>query len=47
MQPKNIIIDCDPGMDDSLAIVLAVKSPALSIKAITTVAGELYDRSYE
>ena len=39
MQPKNIIIDCDPGMDDSLAIILAVKSPTLSIKAITTVAG--------
>lgn len=39
MQRKNIIIDCDPGMDDSLAIILAAKSPLLSIKAITTVAG--------
>lgn len=39
MKAKNIIIDCDPGMDDSLAIILAVKSPKLSIKAITTVAG--------
>ncbi|MCB0004913.1 MAG: nucleoside hydrolase [Anaerolineales bacterium] len=39
MQPHNIIIDCDPGMDDSVAIILAVKSPALAIKAITTVAG--------
>ena len=39
MQPKNVIIDCDPGMDDSLAIILAVKSAELTIKAITTVAG--------
>ena len=26
---KKIILDCDPGMDDSMAIVMAVKSPEL------------------
>jgi len=35
----NVLIDCDPGMDDSLALILALKSPVLSVKAITTVAG--------
>jgi len=39
MKPTNVIIDCDPGMDDSLALILAVKSSALSVKAVTTVAG--------
>ena len=39
MQQKKIILDCDPGMDDSMAIVMAVKSPALDVKAITTVNG--------
>lgn len=34
----SIIIDTDPGCDDALAIMLAVKSK-LDIKAITTVAG--------
>lgn len=36
---KKIILDCDPGMDDSMAIVMAVKSPALQVMAITTVNG--------
>jgi inosine-uridine nucleoside N-ribohydrolase len=36
---ENIIIDCDPGIDDVLAIILAEKSEKLRIKAITTVAG--------
>lgn len=36
---KNVLIDCDPGMDDSLALILALKSSKLSVKAITTVAG--------
>lgn len=37
-----VIIDCDPGMDDSLALILAVKSPSLSVEAITTVTGNLH-----
>lgn len=36
---KKIILDCDPGMDDSMAIVMAVKSKKLDVKAITTVNG--------
>jgi inosine-uridine nucleoside N-ribohydrolase len=39
LEKKKVIIDCDPGMDDSIAIVMALKSPALDVKAITTVAG--------
>lgn len=34
-----VIIDTDPGHDDALAIMLAVKSSVFDIKAITTVAG--------
>lgn len=36
---KKIILDCDPGMDDSMAIVMAVKAPELELKAVTTVNG--------
>ncbi|VVB79714.1 Pyrimidine-specific ribonucleoside hydrolase RihA [uncultured archaeon] len=36
---KKIIIDTDPGVDDALAIMLAVKSSLLDVKAITTVMG--------
>jgi inosine-uridine nucleoside N-ribohydrolase len=41
MDPKPVLIDCDPGIDDSVAILFALASPALSIKAITTVSGNL------
>ncbi|WP_034292968.1 nucleoside hydrolase [Herbaspirillum sp. RV1423] len=34
-----IIIDCDPGIDDALALLLAAGSPAMDILAVTTVAG--------
>ncbi len=33
---KHIIIDCDPGVDDSIAILYALKSPHLHIEGITT-----------
>ena len=36
---KKIILDCDPGMDDSMAIVMACKSPDLDVLAITAVNG--------
>lgn len=36
---KRILLDCDPGMDDSMAIVMAAKSPALELLAVTTVSG--------
>ncbi len=36
---KKIIIDTDPGQDDAMAIMLAIKSRAFEIQAITTVCG--------
>ncbi|MFD1272690.1 nucleoside hydrolase [Streptomyces kaempferi] len=37
--PKKIIIDCDPGLDDAIAILLAAGNPDVEIVAVTTVAG--------
>jgi len=39
--PKPILIDTDIGVDDALALILALRSPELSVKAITTVAGNI------
>lgn len=36
---RKIILDCDPGHDDAIAILLAAGSPAIDLLAITTVAG--------
>lgn len=36
-----VIIDCDPGLDDAIAILLALASPELDVRAITTVAGNV------
>ena len=36
---RKVIIDCDPGIDDSLAIMLALSSPELDILGITITAG--------
>ena len=37
MTPTPIILDCDPGHDDAIAILLAVASPELDLRAVTTV----------
>jgi purine nucleosidase/pyrimidine-specific ribonucleoside hydrolase len=37
--PTPVILDCDPGHDDMVAILLAAASPALDLRAITTVGG--------
>lgn len=36
---RKVIIDCDPGIDDSLAIMLALSSPELDILGIMITAG--------
>ena len=36
---KKMILDCDPGHDDALAILLAAGDPAIDLLAITTVGG--------
>lgn len=35
----DIIIDCDPGHDDAIAILLALASPEVNLLGVTTVAG--------
>ena len=39
--PRRIIIDTDPGIDDALAIALALRSIQLKVEAITTVCGNV------
>lgn len=41
MKPRNIIIDTDPGIDDAIAIAAALFDDRLSVKLITTVAGNV------
>ena len=36
---RRIILDCDPGHDDAIAIMLAGKNPAIDLLGITIVAG--------
>ena len=38
---KRIIIDCDPGIDDAQAIMMAYQHPGVTIEAITSVAGNV------
>ncbi|GAA4180219.1 nucleoside hydrolase [Gryllotalpicola koreensis] len=37
--PRKIILDCDPGHDDAVAMLLAQAHPAIELLAVTTVAG--------
>jgi len=39
--PRRVIIDTDPGVDDAMAILLALNSPELRIEALTVVAGNV------
>ena len=39
MTVENILLDCDPGLDDAAAIFLAAGSPRIHVLGITTVAG--------
>ena len=39
LSPKKILLDCDPGIDDALAILLALASPEVDLIGVTTVGG--------
>ena len=39
MRPSKIIIDCDPGADDAIALMLACASPELSIMGVLAAIG--------
>ena len=42
MAPRKVIIDCDPGQDDAVALFLAMASPdELDVLGVTTVAGNV------
>ena len=38
---RHLLIDTDPGIDDALAILLALSSPEARVDVITTVAGNV------
>ncbi len=38
-RPRMVILDADPGIDDAMAILFALRSPALEVLGITTVFG--------
>src|SRR5262245_60643012 len=40
-RPREVLIDTDPGVDDALALLLAWGSPEISVRALTTVAGNV------
>jgi pyrimidine-specific ribonucleoside hydrolase len=37
--PERILLDCDPGHDDAIALLLALASPEVELLGVTTVAG--------
>jgi purine nucleosidase len=39
--PQKLILDCDPGLDDALALLLAHGDPNLELVAVTTVGGNV------
>lgn len=41
MIPRPVLIDTDTGVDDALALVLALRSPEIRVVGITTVAGNV------
>lgn len=40
-KPRSLIIDTDPGTDDAMAILFALNSPGVDVKAITVVPGNV------
>ncbi|KAL3352406.1 hypothetical protein AABB24_020436 [Solanum stoloniferum] len=41
-EPKKIIIDTDPGIDDAMAIFVALESPEVEVIGLTTIYGNVY-----
>ncbi len=39
---RRIILDTDPGIDDALALLLALASPEIQLEAVTTVSGNVH-----
>ena len=39
--PISILIDCDPGIDDAVALLLAIASPEVEIRAVTVSGGNV------
>jgi pyrimidine-specific ribonucleoside hydrolase len=39
MNPIPVLLDCDPGHDDAIAILLALGSPHIDLLGITTTFG--------
>jgi purine nucleosidase len=39
--PQKILLDCDPGLDDALALLLAHGDPNIELVAVTTVGGNV------
>lgn len=39
MKKRKVVLDMDPGIDDALALILALRSPELQVLGITAVAG--------
>ena len=48
MSRTRVLIDCDPGVDDAIALLLALASPELDVLAVTTVAGNVpWERTFD
>lgn len=44
---KKVILDCDPGHDDALALLMAIASKNIDLLAVTTSAGnQLPEKTY-
>jgi purine nucleosidase len=41
MTPRPVIIDCDPGTDDAIALWLALASPEIDVRMVTVVGGNV------
>lgn len=42
MEKTRVIIDTDPGVDDAMAIALALGTPSLIVEGLTIVHGNRY-----